>query len=147
MKISTKGQYGVRFMLDLAVHGKEGVVTLKNVARRQKISEKYLWQVVALLKSVGLITATAGAKGGYALARNPANVTLKDILEPLEGDCALVECTERAGVCSRSSACVAREIWQELSRALNRAMVSITLKSMVEKYEAKQDKEKFNYTI
>ena len=138
MKISTKGRYGLRFMLDLAVHGQEGVVTLKAVARRQQISEKYLWQVVTPLKSAGLIVATVGAKGGYALARDPSKITLKDILDPLEGDCALVKCTQRATACSRSSACVAREIWQEVSRALARAMETITLKTMMEKHEAKQ---------
>ena len=128
----------MRFMLDLAIHGQEGVVTLKAVARRQQISEKYLWQVVTRLKSAGLIAATVGAKGGYTLARDPAKVTLKDILDPLEGDCALVTCTKRASACSRSSACVARDIWQEVSRALARTMASITLKTMLEKYEAKQ---------
>ena len=147
MKISTKGRYGVRFMLDLAVHGKEGVVTLKAVARRQQISEKYLWQVVTPLKSAGLIAATVGAKGGYTLARDPAKVTLKDILDPLEGGCALVKCTRRAGACSRSSACVAREIWQEVSRALARAMEKITLKAMMEKFEAKQTGINLTYTI
>ena len=147
MKISTKGRYGVRFMLDLAVHGKEGVVTLKAVARRQQISEKYLWQVVTRLKSAGLIAATVGAKGGYTLARDPAKVTLKDILDPLEGDCALVKCTKRASVCSRSSACVAREIWQEVSLALTRAMEKITLKTMMEKYAVKQAKATLTYNI
>lgn len=134
-------------MLDLAVHGKDGVVTLKKVARRQNISEKYLWQVVAPLKSAGLITATAGAKGGYVLARDPAKVTLKDILDQLEGECALVECTERASACNRSTNCVAREIWQDVSQALARSMAAITLKSMMEKYEAKQTGATLNYTI
>ena len=147
MKITTKGRYGVRFMLDLAIHGKEGVVTLKAVARRQQISEKYLWQVVTRLKSAGLIAATVGAKGGFRLARDPAKVTLKDILEPLEGDCALVKCTRRASECGRSSACVAREIWQEVSRALARAMETITLKTMMEKYEAKQAGTTLAYNI
>jgi len=147
VKISTKGRYGVRFMLDLAVNGKEGVVTLKAVARRQQISEKYLWQVVTPLKSAGLIAATVGAKGGYTLARDPAKITLKDILEPLEGDCALVKCTKRASVCSRSSACVAREIWQEVSRALDRVMETITLKTMMEKYAAKQAGTTLTYNI
>ncbi len=147
MKISTKGRYGVRFMLDLAIHGKEGVVTLKAIARRQQISEKYLWQVVTRLKSAGLIAATVGAKGGYTLACDPAKVTLKDILDPLEGDYALVKCTKRASACSRSSTCVAREIWQEVSRALARAMEAITLKTMMERYEAKQAGTNLTYTI
>lgn len=147
MKISTKGRYGVRFMLDLAIHGQESAVTLKAVARRQQISEKYLWQVVTRLKSAGLIAATVGAGGGYTLARDPGKVTLKDILEPLEGDCALVKCTRRASVCGRSAACVAREIWQEVSRALTRAMEKITLQTMMEKYEAKQAGTNLTYTI
>jgi len=147
VKISTKGRYGVRFMLDLAIHSQEHVVTLKAVARRQQISEKYLWQVVTPLKSAGLITATVGAKGGYMLARDPAKITLKDILEPLEGDCVLVKCTQRAGACRRSSACVAREIWQEVSRTLARTMETITLKTMIEKYKAKQAGTNLTYNI
>ncbi len=147
MKISTKGRYGLRFMLDLAVHGEEGIVTLKAVARRQQISEKYLWQIVAPLKSAGLITAMVGAKGGYTLARDPERITLKDILDPLEGDCALVTCTKRASACNRSSACVAREIWQEVSAALARALDAITLKAMMTKYSAKQAKTILSYDI
>ena len=134
-------------MLDLAVNGKAGVVTLKAVAQRQQISEKYLWQVVTPLKSAGLIDATVGAKGGYSLTREPSRITLKDILDPLEGDCTLVTCTKSAGVCSRSATCVAREIWQEVGQAMDRTMETITLKTMLDKYSAKQAGTTLTYNI
>ena len=76
MRLSTRGRYGVRFILDLAVHSQDGPVPLKDVASREEVSEKYLWQMADRLKSAGLITSTAGPKGGYALARSPEGTVL-----------------------------------------------------------------------
>ena len=146
MKISTKGRYGVRFLLDLAMHTDEGSVTLKEIARRQRISEKYLWQVVAPLKKAGLVRATAGSHGGYTLARPPADLTMKDILQTLEGDSLL-------GASSRSEAnesipdAVAREVWKELSDKIGEAMSSITLQDMMARQKEKQEDATIHYTI
>lgn len=136
MKISTKGRYGVRFMVDLVAHSTEGNVTLKEVAKRQAISEKYLWQIVNPLKAVGLLRAIAGPGGGYTLAKPPSAVTLRDILAVLEGDCTLVACVTTPTVCPRSSACASREVWRELDGKLAEAMQSITLSDMVAKQKA-----------
>ena len=133
-------------------HNRDGFVLLSESLRichrlenRQTIGHPVASRTPILISDI--ICAPVTAKGGYTLARDPAKVTLKDILDPLEGDCALVKCTRRASACSRSSACVAREIWQEVSRALALAMEKITLKTMMEKYEAKQAGATLAYNI
>lgn len=133
MKISTKGRYGVRFMMDMAYHEKDGNVTLGTVARRQDISEKYLWQVVNPLKKKGLILAVAGPRGGYRLARAATDITLRDILEVLEGENALVSCAKEPAVCQRSNACASREVWKDVDKKIAIVLDSITLADMNEK--------------
>ena len=95
MKLSTKGRYGVRLMFDLALHYGEGTVSLKDVAKRQGISEKYLWHLIPPLKNAGLINSTRGSQGGYVLAKPPHLISLKEILLVLEGSMCLVDCTEQ----------------------------------------------------
>lgn len=136
MKISTKGRYGVRFLMELATHGSEGNVTLKEVAQRQSISEKYLWQIVNPLKAAGFIRASLGAHGGYVLAKPPSTITLRDIMAVLEGDCTLVACVTTPTVCPRSNACASREVWREVDGKLAAAMESINLSDMVAKQRA-----------
>jgi Rrf2 family protein len=136
MKISTKGRYGLRFLIDLADHERRGNVTLREVSRRQAISEKYLWQVVNPLKKAGLIRAASGPGGGYALAREAKEVTLRDILAVLEGEEVFVSCTQEPDACPRSSACASREVWREVDEKLTGVLESITLAGMVEKQAA-----------
>jgi Rrf2 family protein len=119
--------------MELGTNGAEGTLTLKEVAKRQSISEKYLWQIVNPLRAAGFIHATRGAHGGYALAKPPETITLRDILAVLEGDCTLVACVSTPGVCPRSNACASREVWQEVDGKLAAAMQSITLRDMVAK--------------
>ena len=139
MKLSTKGRYGVRLMFDLALHYGEGTVSLKDVAKRQGISEKYLWHLIPPLKNACLITATRGAHGGYVLAKPPHLISLKEILLVLEGSMNLVECTEQPSLCQRSSNCVAREIWAEVTDRMLQALASFTLEEMLEKQKVKQE--------
>ena len=133
MKISTKGRYGVRFLMDLAVNNSTGNVTLKEVAARQEISEKYLWQVASPLKAAGLIRAASGPGGGYALARTPEDITLREILAVLEGDSGLVPCAGAPSVCPRGNECAAREIWREVEKKVGRVLDSFTLGDMAER--------------
>lgn len=121
----------MRFLMELGEHGPRGNMTLKDVARRQSISEKYLWQIVNPLKAAGIIRATLGSHGGYALAKPPATITLLDILSVLEGNCALVPCVATPAVCPRSKTCASREVWREVDGKLAEAMQSITLSEMV----------------
>jgi Rrf2 family protein len=139
VKLSTKGRYGVRLMFDLALHNGEGAVSLKDVAKRQGISEKYLWHLIPPLKNAGLITATRGAHGGYVLAKPPHLISLKEILETVEGSMSLVECTDQPSLCNRSGSCVAREIWAEVTDRMLKALASFTLEEMLEKQKVKQE--------
>ena len=147
MKISTKGRYGVRFLMDLGAHAHEGNVTLKDVARRQAISEKYLWQVVNPLKAAGFIRATLGAHGGYKLAKSPATISLLDILAVLEGSGSVVACVSAPETCDRSNDCASRQIWQEVDQKVSAVLNSITLRDMIERHQALVAKPVLDYSI
>ena len=136
MKMSTKGRYGLRFLIDLALNGAPGNVTLKDIARRQGISEKYLWQIANPLKTAGLIHAEPGAGGGYALARAAEEITLRDVVVALEGENALVTCVDDPEACGRASGCAAREVWAELDARISEAMASFRLSDMVARQRA-----------
>lgn len=134
MKISTKGRYGLRLMIDLVANSDGHVkVSLHQVAGRQDISEKYLWQIANSLKTAGLISAIPGAKGGFILNKKPEDISLADILEAVEGKLALAPCVKTSDVCSRSVACVARDVWKDLNSKLNDVFKSVSLKDVVEK--------------
>lgn len=147
MKISTKGRYGVRFMMDLAINGTDTKVTLKDVANRQDISEKYLWQVVTPLKSAGLISSVPGPGGGYALTREPAAITLREILAALEGKSGLVDCVITPSLCLRGNACPARAVWQDVAARINRILDSYSLSEMAEKKVDLRKDVVLNYAI
>ena len=134
MKMSTKGRYGLRFMIDLATNGNaQDKVSLQQVAKRQAISEKYLWQIANRLKTAGLISAVPGAHGGYVLNKTTKDISLADILEALEGEFALAPCVRTSSVCSRSGTCVSREVWRELNARMTEVMKSMTLSDVIAK--------------
>jgi Rrf2 family transcriptional regulator, cysteine metabolism repressor len=135
MKLSTRGRYGVRLMLELALHFGEGPVMLKDIAERQAISEKYLWHLINPLKSIGLIKSIRGPHGGYVLAKDPAEINLRDILRILEGSLCLVDCVDDPASCDRSDTCVTRDIWSETSKNISQTLESVTLGKMVEKHK------------
>ena len=146
MKLSTRGRYGVRLMLDLALHYGEGPVLLKDIAGRQGISEKYLWQLINPLKTMGLVGSTRGAHGGYVLARPPSEISLKEIVRVLEGSLCLVDCVENPAVCDRSQTCTSRDIWSEASNQISQILESVTLDKMVVKQRTK-NQESIEYSI
>ena len=127
VRISTKGRYGLRTLMDIAMHQNEGAVTLGDIAKRQEISVKYLWQVINPLKTSGLLSVTRGAKGGYVLARRPEEISMLEVVTILEGPLSLVECLGRGDFCKHVDACVARTVWQEVNRAIEEALRGITL--------------------
>ena len=131
MRLSTKGRYGTRFMLDLAIHYGEGPVPLKDIAKRQRISEKYLWNLIGPLKTAGLVSSSRGAHGGYTLAKPPAEINLKDVVHTIEVSLCLVDCVDDPSVCERFRNCVTRDIWGEASDKLRDVLESVTLKDMV----------------
>lgn len=128
MKLSTKSRYGTRLMVELAVRQADGFILLGDIARRQNISEKYLWQLASSLKAAGFITAQRGVKGGFTLAKSVYEITVKDIVTVLEGPINLVECAD----CDKEG-CVTGEIWKEASRALEQVLQSYRLSDLVEK--------------
>jgi Rrf2 family protein len=132
MKLSTRTRYGVRAMLDLAENGSKGPMQLREVARRQEISAKYLEQLMAVLKSAGLARSVRGAKGGYVLARTPERIRLSDIFHCLEGYVTTAECVENAGYCQRAADCAARNIWAKVHRAIEGVLQSVTLQDLVD---------------
>ncbi len=147
MKLSTKVRYGVRFLLDLAFHEHAGNIKLKDIAARQNVSEKYLWQVISPLKAAGLIRTAAGPGGGYRLARPAETITLRDILSILDGDTGLIECVTARQACSRSAACAARMAWAELDAAIDRTTRAITVASLVERQRQCDAAHTASYTI
>lgn len=138
MKISTKGRYAVRLMLDLALHREDAPVSLGDVARRQDISEKYLEQIVTPLARSGLVRSVRGAGGGYLLTRENDGYTVGDILRPLEGDLAPVSCVGASGCCQRAERCVTTEVWDKVYRAVRDVVDSITLSDLAARYEEKE---------
>ena len=138
MKVSTKGRYAMRLMLDLALNNTGAPISLKDVARRQEISDKYLEQIVTPLSKAGLVRSMRGAGGGYLLTRRPEEYTVGEILRPLEGDLAPVECATDADFCERCGECVTVELWREIHRAVSQVVDRTTLADLVERYEDRQ---------
>jgi Rrf2 family protein len=147
MKLSTKIRYGARAMLELASHYGEGPIELKEIARKQDISIKYLEQVIIPLRTAGLVKSVRGSKGGYSLARSPSEICLYDVIETLEGPLTLVDCVKDAKLCKRSSSCVTRDIWGDVSEALRRVLTSINLEEMVRRRIEKENSDSPAYQI
>ena len=133
MKVSTKLRYAIRFLIDLAVHNHQQTVPLKDIAKRQEISEKYLWQVAVPLKAAGLVEAARGSHGGFRLARPAGRVTILQVAQIVEGPVALVACVNDPRLCARSTQCSARELWTDLSGLLAHALQGITIEDLADK--------------
>lgn len=142
MKISTKGRYALRLMLDLATYSTDGPVCLKDVAKRQQISDKYLEQIIAILNRAGYVKSIRGAQGGYLLKKEPEEYTAGMILRLTEGDLAPVSCVgAEKEECGRKAGCVTTRIWQRISDAVNDVVDNITLADMLAWQKELTDKE------
>jgi Rrf2 family protein len=133
MKLSTRARYGVRLMLDLARQHGKGPVYLREIAAREDISEKYLSQIIIPLRGGGLVRSTRGAHGGYTLAKDPSAITLREIVEPLEGGNCLVDCVKHPSVCPRVPTCAARDIWTMVGDRISEALGSVTLEHLLQR--------------
>ena len=148
MKISTKGRYGLRALIDLAIHGKSGVpVYLSDIAKRQEISDKYLEQIATHLQRGGLVRTIRGRKGGYLLNKPENQIRLSEIVEVLEGPICLVDCVKEPGTCAKSSGCTTRDIWTELSDKIEEVLAGYTLEDIVQLEGAKSGNEGTMYYI
>lgn len=135
MKISTKGRYAVRVMLDLALHNNGECIKVKDIAARQDISEKYLEQIIAVLNKAGYVKSVRGAQGGYRISKNPQEYTVGMILRLTEGSLAPVACLDvNADECSRIDTCETLEIWKELYDAINNVVDNITIADLVKRH-------------
>lgn len=133
MKISTKGRYALRMLIDLAEHRSNGYTALSDIAKRQGISKKYLEQIVFLLNKSGILTASRGFQGGYKLADEPDKYTVGDILKVTEGSLAPVACLDSgAAECERADSCVTLGIWKGLYEVINNYLDGITLQDLVD---------------
>jgi Rrf2 family protein len=147
LRISTKGRYGTRFMLELALNYGKGTVLLKDIAKNQEISMGYLEQIVPNLKAAGLINVSRGAHGGYKLARPPQEINLKDIVIALEGSLSLIECIRFPKTCDKADLCVARDLWGELSEKIDMTLESKTLYELTQKHNNKKKSQPLMYII
>jgi Rrf2 family protein len=147
MKISTRTRYGTRLMTVLALEYEKGPVFLKDIARKEKISEKYLSQIIIPLRANGLVNSFRGAHGGYVLSMPPSQITVKDIVEVLEGGLTLVDCIQDVDICNHTSRCVTREVWEKLSANIADTLGSISLQDLVERYSEKSGKRVVMYNI
>ena len=137
MKVSTRGRYGLRAMVDIAANAREGkCVSLSCVAKRQDISESYLEQLVLPLRRAGLLKSIRGAQGGYETAKDPKDITVGDILRAIEGPMSLVDCVSKAETCTlaKCGKCVTRDVWEKLSTSINEAADRITLAELADNY-------------
>ena len=139
MKLSTKGRYATRAMLDLALHYGEGAILLRDIAERQQLSVRYLEHVIMPLKMAGLVRSIRGAKGGFMLARPPSQIKLMEIIQLCEGSIAPVECVDDTAMCPRSEVCVTQGIWSEMEIAMRRVLESTSLQNLVERQRNKGD--------
>lgn len=133
MKISTKGRYALRLMLDLAENQKDGFIALKDIAQRQNISKKYLEQIVPLLNKSGILITSRGYQGGYRLAKRPEECTVGDILRITEGSLAPVACLDTVeNFCEKAESCMTLSVWKGLEKAINEYLDSITLQNIID---------------
>ena len=131
MKISTKGRYGLRILLDLALHDQDEPRLMKDIARSQQISEKYISRLILPLNEAGFITSFRGAKGGLKLAKQPKEITLLEIVEAMEGRIAIVDCVFDKDFCPKSNDCSACKIWTALNKKIRKQMDEVTLKDLL----------------
>jgi Rrf2 family protein len=136
MKLSTRTRYGVRLMLALARNYGLGSVFLKDMAKEEDISEKYLSQIIIPLRGAGLVNSSRGAHGGYTLAKPPAEITLRQIVEPFEGDC-LVDCVNNPAACSRVLTCASRDVWSLLGEKISDTLDGMTLEHLLHREQDK----------
>ena len=147
MKITTKGRYGTRAMLDVALHQADSPVQLKVIAQRQQISLQYLEHIITPLIAAGLLRSTRGAYGGVSLGKPPQEIVLSEVIQVLEGSITPVECVDDPNACSRADICVTRDVWTEVKEAMAGVLESVTLQDLADRQKDKQKLKSAMYYI
>ncbi|MCX8093733.1 MAG: Rrf2 family transcriptional regulator [Candidatus Goldbacteria bacterium] len=137
MKLSTRTRYGTRLLFELAYNYGKGPILLKDISKRQNISEKYLSKIVMQLKSAGFVKAERGAKGGYILAQSPADINLKDVIQILEGEPLFIDCVNEKIKCEFEKRCPTYNLWYEMVNVVHDFLKSKTLEDLVVDYKRK----------
>lgn len=142
MKITTKGRYGLRALIDVAQYSEIEPVSISSIATRQGISERYLEQLMTLLKKAGLIKSIRGAGGGYVLAKDMGDISVGEVLRALEGSLEPVECAAFGGQesCEAAGGCVTKYVWQRINESINRTVDEISIKQLVDESRSVQTK-------
>lgn len=130
MRLSTKGRYGLRAVVDLAVHGSDAAVSISSIASRQGLSEGYLEQLIAKLKKAGIVTSIRGTNGGYRLARDVKEITVGDVLRALEGNLNVVQCPDDQS-CDKYDSCVTKYVWKRITDSINEVVDTMTLEEVI----------------
>ncbi|MEO0293327.1 MAG: Rrf2 family transcriptional regulator [candidate division WOR-3 bacterium] len=141
MKLSTKGRYAARAMLELAIGYGDEFLSIKEIAKREEVSERYLENIMNKLTSSGLVISLRGKNGGFRLAKKPREITLAEVINVVEGSLSPTDCVDRPEICKRVRTCVTYEIWQRLKKAMEEILNGITLEDMVQMYKKKSIKE------
>ena len=145
MKLSTKTRYGTRAILDIAQNSEKGRTMLKDIAARQSLSPKYLDHILSAIRRAGLIKNIRGKNGGYVLTRTPSSITVKDIVEAVDGTFEPVECLSNTDLCDKVSSCPTRDVWLRMKEAVDGVFEEATLQSLLEKNSL--NKNLSNYSI
>ena len=135
MKISTKGRYGLRILMDLALHQTEKPRLIRDIAKSQQISEKYISRLVIALRKAGMIRSVRGVNGGFHIAMKPEEITLLDVIEVMEGPLSIVDCVSAPKKCVHSKDCAPREVWCKLNDDIRALMRGTTLADILATYD------------
>lgn len=142
MKISTKGRYALRLMLDLAINADKQPVRVKEISARQEISDKYLEQIISVLTKAGFVRSARGPQGGYRLAKEPKDYTVGSILRLIEGKLCPVACLETdENICERRAGCITLPLWEKLDEAINNIVDNVTLQDLIDWDKEKNGKD------
>jgi len=145
MKLSTKSRYGTRAIIDIAQNTENGRTMLKDIAARQSLSLKYLDHILSAMRRAGIIKNIRGKGGGYILSRSPSSITVKDIVEAVDGVFEPVECLSNTDLCDKVPSCGTREVWLKMKQAVDAVLEEATLQSLLEKNSL--NKNLSNYSI
>lgn len=148
MKLSTKGRYGLRALIDLALYSEDEPVSIQSIAKRQNISESYLEQLVRKMRTAGLVVSVRGAGGGYQLAKPTSEISVGDVLRALEGNLDAVSCSAGSGQgCEGADLCVTRFVWERINESITQAVDSIGIDQLVEESRKVRAKGQLNTQI
>ncbi len=133
MQLTTKARYVIRALIDIAIHSGEGSVLVKDIAKRQDISGRYLEQLLLAPRAAGMIRSTRGAHGGFTLARSPVEITLHDIVRVTEGSISPTECADDPDTCPNVGECVTHDVWVQIKQAIDEILCKTTLQDLVDR--------------